>query len=128
MGVADAIAALPITNAGGAFSDLPYRPPVTNNTLQKSNIVIIKKVSVSAPASTNASNRVFAYLESLYPGRFAPANSLTPASDVSKTGSGYYYRYYSRPSDMLPLQMERFIGGMHLEYPNPNRNPYRLGC
>ncbi|MGZ8190668.1 MAG: peptidylprolyl isomerase [Methylococcaceae bacterium] len=96
MGVADAIADLPRTNAGGAFTDLPYSPPVTNNTLQKSNMVIINTVSVGAPASTTASNRVFSYLESLYPSRFSPANSLVPASGVSKTGSGYYYRYYSK--------------------------------
>jgi peptidyl-prolyl cis-trans isomerase A (cyclophilin A) len=96
MNVVDAIAALPTVYVGGAFSDLPLAKPLVDNTVQKSNLVMINKVSVAAPATTNASNRVFAYLESLYPTKLSPAYSLTPGSGVSKTDSGYYYRYYSK--------------------------------
>ena len=96
MGVVDAIAALPTVNAGGAFTNLPYFAPITNNTVQKSNLIIIKQVSVLVPAKTNASDRVFAYLESLYPDIIAPANSVAPNNKASVTGSGYYYRYYSK--------------------------------
>lgn len=106
MGVADAIAALPRANLGknffgGVFSDLPYMPPVANNTLQKSNIVFVRKVSASAPAATKTEDRVFSYLEGLQPGRFAPANPLSPATGLSKTGSGYYYRYYATTKKYL---------------------------
>ncbi|TAN67041.1 MAG: peptidylprolyl isomerase [Methylobacter sp.] len=97
MGVVDAIAALPRVNAGKntPFETLPYLAPITNNTVQKSNMVIVERVSVLVPAKTRAADRVFAYLESLYPERFSPANSVGPNSK-STTGSGYYYRYYAK--------------------------------
>lgn len=106
MTTVDAIAALPKANLGaaffnGVFSDLPYIPPMANNTLYKSNIVFINKVSLSAPATTKSEDRVFNYFEGLQPTRYSPANALVPAAGVSKTGSGYYYRYYSTTKKYL---------------------------
>lgn len=96
MKVVDAIAALPVANAGGAFGKLPYMPPIANHTLQKQNLVMLSRVSVSVPASTNAKDRVFSYLEGAFPRRFLPASSLAPNAAVSKSAPGYYYRYYAR--------------------------------
>ena len=96
MDVVDAIAALPILpNQNPPFDNLPLSTPITNNTVQKSNLVIVERVSVLASTAT-APNRVFAYLESQYPKTLSPANSLSPNSKVWMTGSGYYYRYYAK--------------------------------
>ncbi len=95
MDVADAIAALPKVSAGGPFTDLPIATPVSNATIQKSNLVIIKKVTL-LPAKSSDPNRIFSYLESLYPDKLLPFNTLNSAKNVSKWGSGYYYRYYSK--------------------------------
>ena len=45
MAVVDAIARLPIGNAGGAFSELPIIGNVVNNAIQKSNLVIIDRIA-----------------------------------------------------------------------------------
>lgn len=113
MDVVDAIAALPIVNAGGAFNALPLSTPVINNTVQKSNLVIVEKVSV-LPANATAANRVFAYLESVYPKKLSPANSLSPSSKVSIMGSGYYYRYYTKTKQYVALAKGKFYWGTTL--------------
>lgn len=48
MAVVDAIAALPIGNAGGAFSELPLVSTPSNGTIQKSNLVILSAVTAVA--------------------------------------------------------------------------------
>ncbi len=114
MGVVDTIAALPIVNAGGAFASLPLATAVTNNTVQKSNLVIIKQVSVLAPSKTNAADRVFAYLESLYPDKFSPANPVGPNSKVSIRASGYYYRYYAKTKQYVATANGNVYRGVKL--------------
>lgn len=94
MSVVDAIAALPKANAGGPFTDLPLAKPVIGTIIQRSNLVFIKRVSV-LPIKSNDSDRIFAYLENLYPDKLKPYNTLTASNKESKWGSGYYYRYYS---------------------------------
>lgn len=49
MQVADAIAALPIANAGGAFSDLPLATTPTTGTITRSNLVAVSSVLALAP-------------------------------------------------------------------------------
>ncbi len=113
MGVVDAIAALPRVDAGGAFSTLPYFAPITNNTIQKSNLVIINQVSVLVPAKTKAADRVFAYLESLHPERFSPAHSVAPNSK-STTGSGFYYRHYAKTKRYVAVANGKVYWGAKL--------------
>jgi cyclophilin family peptidyl-prolyl cis-trans isomerase len=113
MGVVDAIAALPRVDAGGAFSTLPYFAPITNSTIQKSNLVIINQVSVLVPAKTKAADRVFAYLESLHPERFFPAHSVAPNSK-STTGSGFYYRHYAKTKRYVAVANGKVYWGAKL--------------
>jgi len=49
MQVADAIAALPIANAGGAFGNLPLATTPTGSTIQGSNLVMVSSVLALAP-------------------------------------------------------------------------------
>ena len=48
MAAVDAIARLPIANAGGAFSELPLESAPTNGVIQKANLVIISTAAVVA--------------------------------------------------------------------------------
>jgi hypothetical protein len=58
MQVADAIAALPTANAGGAFSNLPLATTPTTSTIQRSNLVTVSSVLVLAPVdAVSLSNR-----------------------------------------------------------------------
>ncbi len=100
LAVVDAIAALPIANAGGAFSTLPLATPVSGSTVQQSNLVTLSSVS-SSQSSANDSDRIFAYLEGAYPEYISPANSLSPTSPVSSTAAGYYYRYYPKTNSYV---------------------------
>ncbi len=45
MSVVDAIAALPNINAGSPYNNLPYLPPLVNNTIQRSNVVFIESIT-----------------------------------------------------------------------------------
>ncbi|MCX7175701.1 MAG: peptidylprolyl isomerase [Proteobacteria bacterium] len=95
MDIVDAIAALPTVNAGGAFSDLPLATPMTTTNFQRSNFVMLDKVSSDrANQGTSDSDRVFAYLEATFPQYLSPANPLSPAGMISRSASGIYYRYY----------------------------------
>ena len=95
MDVIDAIAALPIVNAGGPFSDLPLSMPRTTTNYQRSNFVMLDKVSSdTANPDISDSDRVFAYLEASFPQYLSPAYPLSPAGTISHSASGYYYRYY----------------------------------
>ena len=93
MAIVDAIAALPTVNAGGAFSDLPLATPRTTSNYLRSNFVMLDKVSADTGIPSE-SDRVFAYLEATFPEHLSPANALSPASAISQTALGYYYRYY----------------------------------
>jgi len=93
MDVIDAIAALPRVNAGEPFSELPLATPRTTSNYQRSNFVMLDKVSSDAGIPSD-SDRVFAYLEAAFPQYLSPANPLSPANAISQSTSGYYYRYY----------------------------------
>jgi len=47
MAVVDAIAALPIINAGGAFNTLPMVTPPTSNQIHQDNLVMINSVNIN---------------------------------------------------------------------------------
>jgi len=110
MSVVDSIAALPIASslfpqlncpsvpfAATALSDLPLAPPTpVVCSVQAPNLVTISTAS-SNQSSTVASDsdRVFAYLEAIYPQYIAPANTVSPTQAVSAISGAYYYRYYS---------------------------------
>lgn len=53
MDVVDAIAALPTTNAGGVFTELPLATPRTGSSYQRSNLVILDSV-IKDPPDTEA--------------------------------------------------------------------------
>jgi len=96
MEIIDAIAALPKVNAGGAFSDLPLATPRTTANYQRSNFVMLDKVSSDAanPGASD-SDRVFAYLEAAFPQYLSPAYPLSPANAISQSAAGYYFRHYA---------------------------------
>lgn len=95
MALIDAIAALPIVDAGGVFSELPLATPRTTTNFERSNFVMLDKVSSDvANLGTSDSDRVFAYLEAAFPEYLTPAYPLSPADTISHSASGLYYRYY----------------------------------
>lgn len=108
MAVVDAMAALPLLSASAQYNavvaaapffstikELPLAAPVIGSTLTIKNLVILNSVS-SNSLSTNMtdSDRVFNYLEAVYPEYIAPANTLAPIGPISAVFSTYYYRYY----------------------------------
>ncbi|MFU8789181.1 MAG: peptidylprolyl isomerase [Methylobacter sp.] len=96
MQVVDAIAALPTYSIGGAFTSMPVQE------LSPGNLLLTEIISVTSNHGMieSDSDRLFAYLEAAYPeyvapaNPFPPANIVSPASSVSATAEGYYYRYY----------------------------------
>lgn len=95
MQVADAIAALPRTNAGSVFSTLPIIGAIEDHKLQEKNFVIVTRVtSNKSDTPESDSDRLFSYLEAFYSQYLAPANPLGSGQAVSATFESYYYRYY----------------------------------
>lgn len=95
MQVADAIAALPKTNAGSVFSTLPFIGTIEDHKLQEKNLVIVTRVTSNKSATPESdSDRLFSYLEAFYSQYLAPANPLGSGQAVSATFESYYYRYY----------------------------------
>ena len=64
----------------------PTATPVSSCTAPQ---VLQGNVCVSPDSATNDSDRIFNYMETAYPGYFAPKGA------ASSTASGFYYRYYS---------------------------------
>jgi len=109
MSVVDAIAALPIASnlfpqlncpsipfSGTAISDLPLASPTpTACSVKIANLVTIAASSNQATISASDSDRVFAYLEAIFPQYISPANTISPTQSVSANEGIYYYRYYS---------------------------------
>ncbi len=89
LAVIDQIAALPTTNAGGAFTDLPVAN-YTSGTIARSNMALVERVEeLPAKTSIGAADRVFNYLEAAYP-QYAP-----PGGATTGVALGYAYRYYA---------------------------------
>ena len=88
LAVLDVIAALPVVDAGGAFNTLPTINPPTVGALTKANLVVVTAVRELPTTLANDSDRTFNFLEAAYP------QFISPASAVSMTGGGYYFRYY----------------------------------
>ena len=102
MSVADAIAALPTINAGGAFTNLPLASPVSGSSILTSNIVMVSSItSNSSNAMASSSDRLFSYLEASYPSYISPANPLTPNGTGSSILANYYYRYYANTNSYV---------------------------
>lgn len=109
MSVVDTIGALSLFSAStqydaivaatpffSSLKDLPLATPVTGSSLTTKNLVIINSVSSNRSNTTASdSDRVFNYLEAVYPQYVSPANTLSPVGPISATFSGYYYRYYA---------------------------------
>lgn len=88
--VVDAIAALPVVDAGGAFTDLPLTAIPATGVVQQTDLVQVHSVTVLPPsAETSESDRIFNYLEAAYP------QYISPATSPSGSAFGYYYRYYA---------------------------------
>ena len=89
LAVIDRIAALPTTDAGGAFAELPV-VNYSAGQLARSNMVLVERMEeLPAKASIGASDRVFNYLEAAYP-QYAP-----PGGGATGVALGYAYRYYA---------------------------------
>lgn len=90
MAVVDRIAALPIVNAGGAYSELPVADWTSGTVIQRRNLALIERVTV-LPGRTQQTDveRTFDYLEAAYP------QHLFPSQGAAGTSDGYTYRYYS---------------------------------
>lgn len=96
MQVFDAIAALPVGNAGGAFTNLPLATPPTSSNLSTANLVIISSItSTNQMTGAGDADRVFAFLEFAFPNFLYPSKPLVPVAANSGTSAGYYYRYYA---------------------------------
>ncbi|MCK6420913.1 MAG: peptidylprolyl isomerase [Aquabacterium sp.] len=89
MAVVDRIAALQVVNGGGAFSNLPVMLLPTTGYRRENFVMIDKAAELPARESQTESDRVFNYIEALYP------QYAAPASPSSATFDGYYYRYYA---------------------------------
>lgn len=90
MKVADAIAALSVVNAGGAFTNLPIVSQPASGSLQQANLVMVKSASLIPSASD--SDRLFNYLEATYPQYLSLPGSSSATASVNATV--YFYRYY----------------------------------
>lgn len=102
MSVADAIAALPTTNAGGDFTNLPLATPVINKSISTSNLVMVSSITAnSSNATASTSDRIFSYLEATYPSYISPGNPLTPNGTGSSILASYYYRYYANTNSYV---------------------------
>jgi cyclophilin family peptidyl-prolyl cis-trans isomerase len=89
LAVIDKIAALPIANAGGAFTELPV-VNYTTGQVQRANMVLVERMEeLPARTSIGAADRVFNYLEAAYP-QYAP-----PGAGVTGVALGYAFRYYA---------------------------------
>jgi peptidyl-prolyl cis-trans isomerase A (cyclophilin A) len=89
LAVIDKIAALPITNVGGAFTELPV-VNYTSGPILRQNLALVERIEeLPAKTSLGAGDRIFNYLEAAYP-QYAP-----PGGAVSGTALGYVYRYYA---------------------------------
>ena len=89
LAVIDRIGALPTTNAGGAFAELPVAN-YTSGQLVRSNMVLVERVEeLPAKGSLGAGDRIFNYLEAAYP-QYAP-----PGGATTGVALGYTYRHYA---------------------------------
>lgn len=84
----DRIAALQIVNGGGAFATLPVVSPPSGGWKRSNFVMIDTAIELPAAATLPDADRVFNYLEAMYP------QYVAPASRPSATWDGYYYRYY----------------------------------
>ena len=88
MAVFDAIAALPIINAGSPFDTLPVVGTLGNFILPENTVRVLSATVLPSVANSTDSDRLFNYLEAKYP------QYVAPAAAASQTGLGYYFRYY----------------------------------
>jgi cyclophilin family peptidyl-prolyl cis-trans isomerase len=96
MAIADKIAALPVVNAGGNYSELPVDGWTTGNQVMRGNLVLIPRVTEFPPlAAQSASDRIFNFLEASYP-QYVPVEGVE-----SGTALGYLYRYYPKTNSYL---------------------------
>lgn len=95
MAVVDRIAALQVVNGGGAFTNLPVMLLPTTGYRRENFVMIDKAAELPARESQTESDRVFNYIEALYP------QYAAPASPSSATFDGYYYRYYAATNAYL---------------------------
>jgi len=90
MSIVDAIAGLQVVNAGGVFEHLPLLPSFNRDAgVRLADLVMVTSVSiVDLEVERQHSDRVFDYLESIYP------QYISPSGGTSASADGYYYRHY----------------------------------
>ena len=91
MTVVDAIAALDVVNANGAFTHLPLRStPESGASIKAENLVMIDAAYVLPTDGTiSDADRLFNFFEGSF------QTFISPVGFPSQTIAGYYYRYYA---------------------------------
>jgi peptidyl-prolyl cis-trans isomerase A (cyclophilin A) len=122
MSVVDAIAALPVRDANGSnpsgpFGALPLVTLPTNGVITKPNLVLVTSATAAPATGLTDSDRVFAYLEAIYPQYLAPANPLSTPTAYSASAAGYYYRYYAATNAFIASKPDS--AGVGLYYYGP---------
>ena len=92
MAVVDKIAKLPIVDASAiqsVMTDLPMANYTAGSNLTRDNVVRINSFTeFAAKSGVTDSERIFGYLEKLYP------QYLPPENKVTGNGNGYIYRFF----------------------------------
>lgn len=119
LAVADAIAALPRLACASPYGELPVLVSNTTcTTVVAEQLVMSPRVrELSVGPTANASDRVFNYLEAVYP------QYAAPATNVSQIGFGYYYRHYTKTNAYLGTR----LGRVYYLLPENNGVPVDIG-
>lgn len=119
LAVADAIAALPRLACTSPYGELPVLVSTTScAALTVEQLVLSPRVrELSVGATANASDRVFNYLEAVYP------QYAAPATNVSQIGFGYYFRQYTKTNAYLGTR----LGRVYYLLPENNGVPVDIG-
>jgi peptidyl-prolyl cis-trans isomerase A (cyclophilin A) len=99
MVVVDAMAALQVFNAQGAFTNLPLvSKPVS--TIKRANLLMVDSVVELPTPATNA-DRLFNYVEAAFASLLKPPG--TTSATASAGGTDYYFRYYPASNSFVAV-------------------------
>ena len=89
MVIIDSMSDLRIVDLGSPFAAIPVLQSFNGSDVRFTDLVMVESISVVHPElEQQPSDRVFAYLESIYP------QFISPSGGSSLSAAGYYFRYY----------------------------------
>jgi len=89
MAIIDSMSDLRIVDLGSPFSAMPVLESYNGLSVAVTDLVMVESISVVQPElEQQPSDRVFDYLESIYP------QFISPSGGSSLSAAGYYFRYY----------------------------------